>query len=526
MKPTNDVFSGFGMTVFEVMSQLAIEHETVNLGQGFPDDNGPADVRARAAEALEDRPNQYPPMMGVPELRQALAAHARRFYGLDVDWRTETMVTSGATEALAACALGLLGPGDEVVLIEPLYDCYYPMTMRAGATPRLVRVEPPHWELPRDELAAAFNDRTKMILLNDPMNPSGKVFTRDELSFVAELCVEHDCYAVCDEAYEHILYDGREHLPLIAFPGMRERAIKIGSAGKTFSLTGWKVGYLTAAAETLEAVSRAHQFLTFTTAPNLQRAGATPRLVRVEPPHWELPRDELAAAFNDRTKMILLNDPMNPSGKVFTRDELSFVAELCVEHDCYAVCDEAYEHILYDGREHLPLIAFPGMRERAIKIGSAGKTFSLTGWKVGYLTAAAETLEAVSRAHQFLTFTTAPNLQRAVAYGLQKDDSYFEALARGLQQRRDFVSRGLGDIGFDVVDCHGTYFINADFRPLGFEGADEEFCRYITVEAGVTAIPVSAFYPSGAVNYLARFCFGKQWPVLERAIDRLKAHFG
>lgn len=385
MKPTNDVFSGFGMTVFEVMSQLAMEHGTVNLGQGFPDDNGPADVRARAAEALEDRPNQYPPMMGVPELRQALAAHARRFYGLDVDWRTETMVTSGATEALAACALGLLGPGDEVVLIEPLYDCYYPMTLRAGATPRLVRVEPPH---------------------------------------------------------------------------------------------------------------------------------------------WELPRGELAAAFGDRTKMILLNDPMNPSGKVFTRDELSFIAELCVKHDCYAVCDEAYEHILYDGREHLPLIAFPGMRERAIKIGSAGKTFSLTGWKVGYLTAAAETLKAVSRAHQFLTFTTAPNLQRAVAYGLQKDDSYFEALARGLQQRRDFVARGLADVGFDVVDCHGTYFINADFRPLGFDGTDEEFCRYITVEAGVTAIPVSAFYPSGAVDHLARFCFGKQWPVLERAIDRLKAHFG
>lgn len=385
MKPTNDVFSGFGMTVFEVMSQLATEHGTVNLGQGFPDDNGPADVRAKAAEALEDRPNQYPPMMGVPELRQALAAHAGRFYGLDVDWRTETMVTSGATEALAACLLGLLGPGDEVVLIEPLYDCYYPMTLRAGATPRLVRVEPPH---------------------------------------------------------------------------------------------------------------------------------------------WELPRDELAAAFGDRTKMILLNDPMNPSGKVFTRDELSFIAELCVKHDCYAVCDEAYEHILYDGREHLPLIAFPGMRERAIKIGSAGKTFSLTGWKVGYLTAAAGTLEAVSRAHQFLTFTTAPNLQRAVAYGLRKDDSYFEALARGLQQRRDFVARGLDDAGFGVVDCHGTYFINADFRPLGFDGADEAFCRYATVEAGVTPIPVSAFYPSGAVDHLVRFCFSKQWPVLERAIDRLKAHFG
>ena len=274
MKPANSVFSGLGTTVFEVMSRLAIEHKSINLGQGFPGVDGPEDVRRAAAEATVDGPNQYPPMMGLPELRQAIAEHSKRFYGLDVNWQSETMVTSGATEALASCLFGLLEPGDEAVLIEPLYDSYLPIVRRAGATPKLVRLEPPDWRLDREALAAAFSDRTKLILLNSPMNPASKVFDDDDLAFIAELVVAHDAYAVCDEVYEHLLFDDRRHVPLMTFPGMRERALRIGSAGKIFSLTGWKVGWVVAAPETLATVAKAHQFLTFTTPPNLQRAVA------------------------------------------------------------------------------------------------------------------------------------------------------------------------------------------------------------------------------------------------------------
>ncbi|MGE0566064.1 MAG: aminotransferase, partial [Pseudolabrys sp.] len=274
MKSGNSIFANVGTSIFEVMSRLAIQHKSINLGQGFPDNNGPDDVRKVAHEALEDRPNQYPPMMGVPELRQAVAAHNKRFYGIDVDWQTETLVTSGATEALSGCIFGLVEPGDEVVVFEPLYDSYLPILRRAGATPKLVRLEPPHWEIPRDKLTAAFSAKTKMILLNTPMNPAAKVFTRDELSLIAELCLKHDALAVCDEVYEHIIFDGRPHVPLMTLPGMRDRTIRIGSAGKTFSLTGWKVGYLTGAPGVLGPAARVHQFLTFTTPPTLQRATA------------------------------------------------------------------------------------------------------------------------------------------------------------------------------------------------------------------------------------------------------------
>ncbi|MHA1599126.1 MAG: aminotransferase, partial [Alphaproteobacteria bacterium] len=274
MKPANSVLSSYGTTIFTVMSQLALDHDAINLGQGFPDTDGPLDIRERAAAALIDGPNQYPPMLGMPELRQAVAGANKRFYGLDVDWRTEVMVTSGATEALADCILGLINPGDEVVMIEPLYDSYLPMVRRAGGVPKLVRMSPPGWELPRDGLAAAFSDNTKMILLNSPHNPAGKVFDADELSFIAGLVEKHDAYAVCDEVYEHLVFDGLAHVPLMTLPGMRDRALRIGSAGKTFSVTGWKIGYITGAPELLASVAKAHQFNTFTTPPNLQLAAA------------------------------------------------------------------------------------------------------------------------------------------------------------------------------------------------------------------------------------------------------------
>lgn len=386
MKSANSLMSSLGTTVFEVMSALAREHKSVNLGQGFPDDQGPDEVRAAAAEFLLTGHNQYPPMMGIPELRQAVAEHARRFQGLDVDWQSEVLVTSGATEALGDCLFGLIEPGDEVVLIEPLYDSYLPMVRRAGGVPKLVRLEPPTWRLPREELAAAFSAKTKLILFNTPMNPCSKVFDHDELQFVADLCLKHDVYAVCDEVYEHIIFDDRRHISLMTLPGMRDRTVRIGSAGKSFSLTGWKVGYITAAPELMKAIAKTHQFMTFTTPPNLQWGAAT---------------------------------------------------------------------------------------------------------------------------------------------GLRLGDGYFSTLASDMQRKRDHLASALSEIGFDVLPARGTYFVTTDFRPLGFNGTDEDFCRHITVEAGVTAVPVSAFYdrPADAPRHFARFCFCKHDSTLDSAIERLAAHF-
>jgi N-succinyldiaminopimelate aminotransferase len=385
VKPANSLLAATGTTIFTVMSVLAAQHGAINLGQGFPDTDGPEDMLAIAAAALMDGRNQYPPMTGVPELRQAVAAANARFYGLDVDPDREVVVTSGATEALAACLMALLDPGDEVVLIEPLYDTYLPMVKMLGAVPRLVRLAPPDWSLPRTELAAAFGPRTKALLLNTPMNPTGKVFTAAELAFVGELLQHHDAYAICDEVYEHLTYDG------------------------------WR---------------------------------------------------------------------------------------------------------------HIPLMTLPGLRPRTLRIGSAGKAFSLTGWKVGYVTAPAELASFVAKAHQNLIFTTPPNLQRAVAFGLAKDDSYFAGLATGLAAKRDFLAAGLTTLGMAVLPCQGSYFLIADFAPLGFAGDDAAFCRHITAEAGVTAIPVSAFYDSAAPSHYARFAFCKREAVLEEAVARLTRHFG
>jgi aspartate/methionine/tyrosine aminotransferase len=384
MKPANALLSATGTTVFTVMSALAQKHAAINLGQGFPDTDGPADVLRAAADALADGRNQYPPLTGVPELRRAVAAANARFYGLDIDPDTEVVVTSGATEAITACLMAVLNPGDEVVLIEPLYDTYLPVVKMLGAVPRLVRLAPPHWQLPRAELAAAFGPRTKAILLNSPMNPTGKVFTTAELAFIADLLARHDAYAICDEVYEHLTFDGWRHIPLMSLPGLFDRCMRIGSAGKTFSLTGWKVGYVSA-----------------------------------------------------------------PQ----------------------------------------PLAAI------------------------------------VAKAHQNLTFTTPPNLQRAVAVGLAKDDEYFAGLAAGLQARRDRLGVGLAAIGFGVLPTHGSYFITADFAPLGFPGDDVAFCRHITEQAGVTAIPVSAFYETEAPKHYARFAFCKRETVLDEAVERLARHF-
>lgn len=274
MKTGNATLSGYGTTIFEAMSALAREHAAVNLGQGFPDERGRLDLRRAAADYVVDGHNQYPPMMGMAALRQAVAAHDRRFYGLEVDWQTEVLVTSGATEALFDCFAGLLEPGDEVVVLEPAYDTYVPVIRRLGAIPRTVRLVPPAWTLPREELAAAFSPRTKLLVLNSPMNPAGKVFARAELEFIASLVERHDVFAMCDEVYEHLVFGDARHVPLMTLPGMRDRTLRIGSAGKTFSVTGWKVGYITAPAAMLRPITKAHQFVTFTTPPNLQHAVA------------------------------------------------------------------------------------------------------------------------------------------------------------------------------------------------------------------------------------------------------------
>jgi aspartate/methionine/tyrosine aminotransferase len=381
MKSQNDLLSATGTTIFTVMSALAAEHGAINLGQGFPDYDGPPDVIDAAAAALRDGRNQYPPMTGVPELREAVAHANRRFYGLEVDPKTEIVVTSGATEAVTACLMAVLNPGDECVLIEPLYDTYLPVVKLLGAVPKLVRLSPPRWELPRAELAAAFGPKTKAILLNTPMNPASKVFTAAELAFIAELLHKHDCYAICDEVYEHLTFDGWKHIPLMTLPDMRERCMRIGSAGKTFSLTGWKVGYVTCDASL---------------APN------------------------------------------------------------------------------------------------------------------------------VAKAHQNLTFTTPPNLQRAVAVGLMKEDAYFAGLSAALEAKRDRLGAGLARLGFGVLQTQGNYFITTDFRPLGFAGDDVAFCRALTVEAKVTAIPVTAFYASAdAPNHYARFAFCKADTLLDAAVERI-----
>ena len=361
-----------------------MEVGAINLGQGFPDDVGPENLRQAAANAVIEGPSQYPPMMGLPELRQAVAAHNKRFYGLDVDWQTEVMITSGATEALADCLLALIEPGDEVVLIEPLYDCYLPMVKRAGGIPKLVRIAPPKWEL--------------------------------------------DIQAIAD-------------------------------------------------------------------------------------------------AFSDKTKLILLNSPHNPSGKVFTNDELQTISDLVIKHDAYAVCDEVYEHIIYDGVQHKPLMTFDGMRDRTIRIGSAGKTFSMTAWKVGYMTAPANLLTPISKAHQYVAFTTPRNFQTAVAVGLTQDDAYFTSLATDLQIKRDRIGSGLQSAGFDVLPTGGTYFISVDIRSVGFDGNDVTFCEMIAREAGVAGIPLSAFYQDGEVDQFVRFCFSKQNDILDQAAAKLKNFF-
>jgi N-succinyldiaminopimelate aminotransferase len=273
MTSTASRWQGFGTTIFTEMSALAERTGAINLGQGFPDEDGPAAVLEAAQRAIRDGHNQYAPLPGVPALREAVAGHQRRFYGIEVDPETEVQITFGATEAIAAALLGICEPGDDVVCFEPYYDSYAAGIAMAGATRRPVTLSPPGWTVDPDALQQAITRRARVLLLNTPHNPTGKVFSRPELELIADACLEHDLIAITDEVYEHLVYDG-EHVPLCALPGMAERTLTISSLGKTFSVTGWKTGWAVGPAPLVAAVRTAKQYLTFAGGTPFQHAGA------------------------------------------------------------------------------------------------------------------------------------------------------------------------------------------------------------------------------------------------------------
>ena len=377
---------GFGTTIFAEMSALATATGAVNLGQGFPDFDGPAVMLEAAQQAIRDGQNQYPPGLGVLVLREAIAAHQQRFYGLTYDPATEVVVTAGATEAVTAAVLALCEAGDEVVVLDPLYDSYAACVALAGAVLRPV-----------------------------PLRPD----TRGRFGF--------------DEA-------------------------------------------------------------------------------------------DMRAAFGPRTRLVLLNSPHNPTGTVLTREEVALVAELCVRHDVYAVSDEVYEHLVLEG-EHVPIATLPGMAGRTLQISSGGKTFSCTGWKIGWACGPAALVGALTRVKQYLTYVNGSPFQPAIAVALGLPDAYFDSFAASMRAKRDRLAAGLAGAGFGVGTSQGTYFLPGDVRPL--LGAEEEvdglaFCRSLPQRCGVVAVPMQVFSATPGENrHLVRFTFGKRDEVLDEAVRRL-----
>lgn len=378
----NSIYSSIGTSVFETMSALALQHNAFNLGQGFPDFASPLDVREKAAEAVMNGWNQYPPMAGLPDLRQAIASHFKRFQELEFDWKTEVMVTSGATEALAVSLLALIEAGDEVIVFEPAYDAYLPLIKRAGGVPRIVTLKPPHWRFSEEDLQAAFTAKTKAVLFNNPLNPTASVFLREDLELLGRYCEKFNAYVISDEVWEHILFDHLVHISVMNIKTLRERSVKISSAGKIFSLTGWKVGMVM----------------------------ASPPLMRV-----------------------------------------------------------------------------------------------------------------LMRAHQYITFTTPPNLQVAVTHGLLKDDAYYAGMRAEFQQARDYLTSALTLLGLHVLPSAGTYFLNVDLKKSGLPLGDKELCELLVTKHRVALIPVSAFYSVNAVTNVVRFCFAKKRETLDGALAGVKA---
>lgn len=375
--------AGFGTTIFAEMSALAVQTGAINLGQGFPDTDGPAEVLDAAVEAIRSGVNQYPPGPGLPVLREAIAAHQQRFYGLEVDPETEVLVTAGATEALAGALLGMLDAGDEVIVFEPMYDSYQACIALAGAVARPVL-----------------------------LRPSADGYTFDP--------------------------------------------------------------------------------------------------------------DEVIAAISPRTKLLLLNTPHNPTGKVVTPEEMSFLAGIAREHDLIVVADEVYEHLVFTGARHIPMATLPDMAERTLTISSGGKTFNTTGWKIGWATGPAELVAATRTAKQFLTYVNGAPFQPAIAVGLGLPDSFFTGLAAGLEATRDMLQAGLREAGFTVFPADGTYFTTVDITPLRPDGDGVAFCRELPERCGVVAVPNQVFYAEPERGrHLVRFACCKRPEVIAEAVERL-----
>ena len=380
----------FGNTIFGEMSALATATGSINLGQGFPDTDGPAEIIEAAVAAMRAGHNQYPPATGIEPLRRAIADHQRRFYRLSYDAETEVLVTAGATEAIAATVLSLCETGDEVIAFEPMYDSYSACISMAGAVVRPVTLRP-------------------------PMDAGGRG----------------------------------------------------ASARFTFDI------------------------------------------------------DELRATITPRTKLLLLNTPHNPTGKVFTVDELRAISELCIEHDLVVMTDEVYEHLTFEV-EHVPLATLPEMRDRTIVVSSSGKTFSFTGWKIGWICAPARLVQAVRTIKQFLTYVNGAPFQHAVAAALAMDDAYYKGFAQGMQSKRDLLLEGLRTAGFTAYVPDGTYFITTDITPFG-ESDGMAFCRSLPERVGVVAIPNVVFYENPARGRSSvRFAFCKRADVLIEASARLQ----
>jgi N-succinyldiaminopimelate aminotransferase len=375
----NARLQGYTSTIFSEMSALAVATGALNLGQGFPDVDGPDAIKQAAIRAIEAGYNQYPPLNGIGELRSAIASHQKRYNGLDFVPDTDILVTAGATEAIAACLLSLCEIGDEVVMFEPYYDCYAACTAMAGAQRRVVQLRAPDWSFEPEALESAITERTRLVLVNTPHNPTGKVFSRAELEVIAEASQRHDLIAVTDEVYEYLVYES-PHVSLATLPGMAERTITISSAAKTFSVTGWKVG-------------------------------------------WACARPELIAA--------------------------------------------------------------------------------------------------IRTAKQFLTFVNAAPFQHAIAEGLNVSDGYLVESVRMLRQKRDLLAAGLEAAGFWVLPSHGTFFLTTDITPLSDEDG-YTFCLQLPERCGVAAIPSSVFYDDkGAGRHLVRWMFSRRREALEEAVERL-----
>ncbi len=375
-----DSMREFGETIFAEMSALAVKTGAINLGQGFPDTDGPREIAELAIAAIRDGHNQYPPGLGIKKLRDAISHHQMRFYGLEFDSETEVLVTAGATEAIAASLLAICEQGDEIITFEPYYDSY---------------------------------------------------------------------------------------------------------------------------------------------AASIALAGGVRRVITLNTPDYSFSIDDLEKLITAKTKAILLNSPHNPTGKVFTHNELSQIANLCIEHDLVAICDEVYEHLVFEG-QHIPLIQYPGMRDRTIQISSAGKTFSFTGWKIGWVCAQPALLDTVRTAKQFLTYVNGAPFQHAIAEALNLPDHYFDNFLEDMRVKRDCLSQGLEKAGLTTFTPQGTYFVTADIKNLGYEDG-KQFCLDLPVQCGVVAVPNVVFYDNKDLgSTLIRFAFCKRLDVLEEAVERLQ----